>query len=92
MRRFWKYFFIALLGQIVGITLLIFLIESTSSEILWKLFLAVYFWPSVLLLKLFGGVGETDITLSGFVLILFYSLVLAGLWILKSRLGSHTQG
>ena len=91
MRRILKYFFIALLGQIIGITLLILLIESTSSEILWNLFLAVYVWPSALLLKLFGGVGETDISLSSLVLVLFYSLVLAGLWILKSRLGSHIR-
>lgn len=66
MGHFLKYFVIPLLGQIVGITLLILLIELTSSEILWNLFLAVYVWPSAFLLKLFGGVGETDITLSGF--------------------------
>lgn len=91
MRRFLKYFFVALLGQIVGITLLILLIELTSSAILWNLFLAVYVWPSGFLMKLFWGVGETDITLSGFVLVFFYSLVLACLWILKSRLGFYTR-
>lgn len=89
MRHYLKYFVFALLGQIVGIGLLILLIELTGSEILWTLFLTVFVWPSAFLLKVFGGVGDTDITLPALILVMLYSLLLASLWILKSKLSSQ---
>ena len=91
MGHFLKYFVVVLLSQIVGVGLLILLIELTGSEILWNLFLTVFVRPSAFILRILGGAGETDITLPALVLIIFYSVVLASLWFLKSKLGSRSS-
>jgi hypothetical protein len=91
MTKFFRYFVIALLGQIVGIGLLIFFIEVTGSEILWTLFLMVFVWPSAALFRGFGAVGDTDITLAALVLVILYSLVLAALMAFRRKLHSNVH-